>query len=248
MGMPITIEIVGADTNIRNTVEKAFDYFNYVDRKFSTYKDDSEIMRINRGEVLLENASTDMKTIFNLAQITKTETAGYFDMINRDHKYDPSGIVKGWAIYNASKILYDSGYRNYYVEAGGDIQLGGFNEKNTKWNIGIKNPLKQDEVVKVVYLSNEGIASSGTYIRGQHIYNPHNLNEVFDDIVSITVIGPNVYEADRFATAAFAMGRSGITFIEGLNIPGKTRAFEGYMIDSHGIATMTSAFDRFTIL
>jgi len=27
-----------------------------------------------------------------------------------------------------------------------------------------------------------------------------------DEIVRDTVIGPNIYEADRFATAAFAMG------------------------------------------
>ena len=83
------------------------------------------------------------------------------------------------------------------------------------------------------------MATSGTYIRGQHIYNPHNRVQTFDDIVSLTVIGPNIYEADRFATAAFAMGKSGIDFIESL--PG----FEGYIIDSNGIATMTSGFENY---
>ena len=43
-------------------------------------------------------------------------------------------------------------------------------------------------------------------------------------------------EADRFATAAFAMGKDGILFIE--NLPG----FEGYAIDAKGIATMASGF------
>ncbi len=55
-------------------------------------------------------------------------------------------------------------------------------------------------------------------------------------MVSLTVIGPNVYEADRFATAAFAMGKNGIAFIEQL------QGFEGYQIDGAGIATMTSGF------
>ncbi len=54
------------------------------------------------------------------------------------------------------------------------------------------------------------------------------------------MIGPNVYEADRFATAAFAMGRTGISFLE--NMPN----FEGYMIDSEGRATMTSGFANYT--
>ena len=53
-------------------------------------------------------------------------------------------------------------------------------------------------------------------------------------------MGPNVLEADRFATAAFAMGREGIHFIESL------KGFEGYAIDAKGIATMTSGFEVYT--
>ena len=56
----------------------------------------------------------------------------------------------------------------------------------------------------------------------------------------MTVIGPNVYEADRFATPAFAMGKKGIDFVE--NLPG----LEGYMVDKDGIATMTSGFEKYT--
>jgi len=81
-----------------------------------------------------------------------------------------------------------------------------------------------------------GVATSGTYIRGQHIYNPYRPEEKIEDIVSITVVGPDIYEADRFATAAFAMGRGGIMFIEEL------KDFEGYAVDAAGIATMTSGF------
>ena len=94
--------------------------------------------------------------------------------------------------------------------------------------------------VKIVYLSGQGIATSGTYARGQHIINPLEPNVPITEIVSLTVIGPNVYEADRFATAAFAMGKSGIEFIENLE------GFEGYMIDSQGIATYTNGFDILT--
>ena len=60
------------------------------------------------------------------------------------------------------------------------------------------------------------------------------------EIVSMTVVGPDVCEADRFATAAFAMGKNGIAFIE--NYPG----LEGYLIDKNGMATMTSGFIKYT--
>jgi thiamine biosynthesis lipoprotein len=85
-----------------------------------------------------------------------------------------------------------------------------------------------------------GIATSGTYIRGRHIYDPFAAEgQSIDEIVSLTVLGPNVYEADRFATAAFAMGPAGIHFIE------RESGLEGYMIGKNGIATMTSGFAEY---
>ena len=86
-----------------------------------------------------------------------------------------------------------------------------------------------------------GIATSGSYVRGQHIYDPHAPERQIEDIVSLTVIGPDVLEADRFSTAAFAMGKAGIHFIE--ELPG----FEGYMVDAAGIATQTSGFKAFVL-
>ena len=240
MGMPITVEIVSENkTDAQTAIEKVFDYFESVDERFSTYKPGSEISRINRGEIQIEDCSSEMKEIFALAEETKKQTNGYFD-ISLSDKIDPSGLVKGWAILNAAKILEQMGFKNFYVEAGGDIQAKGTNQAGQPWKVGIKNPFDQKEIVKVVYLKNCGIATSGNYIRGQHIYNPKNLDQPITEIVSLTVIGPNVYEAYRFATAAFAMGKPGINFIEQLP------ELDGYIIDKDGIATMTSGFERFT--
>ncbi|MEP7288670.1 MAG: FAD:protein FMN transferase [Chloroflexota bacterium] len=242
MGMPITIEVVENfdDTagKASQTIDGVFDYFTYVDNKFSTYKDSSEISLINQKQITFYQASADMKLVFALADQTKHDTDGYFD-ISRNGSYDPSGIVKGWAIYNAAALLRHDGFRNFYVEAGGDIQAEGNNAQGQAWQVGIRNPFNPDQIVKVLSISNTGVATSGSYIRGQHIYNPKQPDSILSEIVSLTVIGPNIYEADRFATAAFAMGREGIVFIETLT------GFEGYMIDNAGLATLTSGFERF---
>jgi thiamine biosynthesis lipoprotein len=239
MGMPITVEIVDSNA-CDNDINKIFDYFNYIDKKFSTYKPGSEISLINRGEIHEKDFSQDMKTVLALSQETKEQTDGYFD-ISHGGKLDPSGLVKGWAIYNAAEMLKKAGFINYFVEAGGDVQVGGKNQTGGPWQIGIRNPFNRQEIIKVVYLNNnEGVATSGTYIRGQHIYNPKNPGSEIIDIVSLSVIGPNVYEADRFATTAFAMGKAGIHFLE------KLPHLEGYVIDKKGIATMTSGFNKFT--
>ena len=239
MGMPVTVDIVDAVVT-QKAVDDVFSYFTYVDKKFSTYKTTSEITKINNGELKEKDWSDDMKTVFALSEETKRVTAGFFDIVTPDGKYDPSGLVKGWAIYNAAKLLLKDGFKNFYIDAGGDIQANGKNSSGKNWSVGIKNPFNQKEIVKVVYIKTEGVATSGTYIRGQHIYNPKKKNRSIDDIMSLTVVSPNIYEADRFATAAFAMGKPGIDFIEQL------KGFEGYLIDKEGIATMTSGFEKYT--
>ena len=50
MGMPVTLEVV--DSTARESLfDEVFDYFHYVDETFSTYKEQSEISRLNRGEL-----------------------------------------------------------------------------------------------------------------------------------------------------------------------------------------------------
>lgn len=238
MGMPIEIEI----GNLKNDaiLDAAFAHLVGIDERFSTYKEESEISRINRGELALALASREMQEVFQIAEQTKQETWGYFNIRTPSGTLDPSGIVKGWAIRNTARLIERAGHENYFVNAGGDIASQGKNERGEDWHFGIRNPFNSTETVKVVYPQGKGMATSGSYIRGDHIYNPLAPEQKLRDIVSITVIGPDVLEADRFATAAFAMGKEGITFIESL--PG----FEGYAIDASGIATMTSGFATYT--
>lgn len=243
MGMPATVEIVDR-TRTPELFDEVFAYFERLNEKFSTYKENSEMSKINKGQIKNEEQSDEMKLIFGLSVETKKITGGYFDIVGRNGKYDPSGIVKGWAIMNAANILKRRGIKNFCINVGGDIQVGGKNNRGNAWRIGIENPFHagsaNKESVKTIYLEkDEGIATSGNYLRGQHIYNPKNKTETIDDIISLTVIGSNAYEADRFATAAFAMGKDGINFIDSLV------GFEGYMIDKNGIATMTRDFNKY---
>jgi thiamine biosynthesis lipoprotein len=238
MGMPIEIEVVG--TGVEQIMEDAFSYLVSVDERFSTYKDGSEISRINRGEIREAAVSTEMKEVFALAEKTKRETRGYFDIRRPDGRLDPSGIVKGWAIRNTAELIHRAGHNNFFVNAGGDIASSGKNEQGEEWSVGIRNPFDASQIVKVIYPRGSGIATSGSYIRGAHIYNPHNAEEEIKGVVSVTIVARDVLEADRFATAAFAMGKDGIAFIEQMS------GLEGYMIDEAGIATVTSGFHTYT--
>ncbi len=237
MGMPITVEIVGAkDESVHDSV---FAYFESVDHRFSTYKTDSEIASINRGRLAEADYSNEMREVLALAENTKRETSGFFDIRTGDGSLDPSGIVKGWAIRNAAAIVAATGAGDYFIDAGGDIQSAGVNADGKPWSVGVRNPFEETEIIKIVYPGGKGVATSGSYVRGQHIYNPHAPGTTIEDVVSLTVIGPDVLEADRFATAAFAMGWAGIGFIE------RTPGLEAYAVNRNRRATLTSGFESY---
>lgn len=236
MGMPITVEVV--DDHISEAaIKDTFAYFETIDQRYSTYKPESEISKINRG-LPRKHWSYEMREVLKLCEKTKQETDGFFD-IEHNGTLDPSGLVKGWAIDQAAKRLQKRHIADFYIEAGGDIQTHGLNADGNPWRIGIRNPFNTQEIVKVLQVGIAGVATSGTYIRGQHIYDPHTPDKPVHEVKSLTVIGRNIYDADRFATAAFAMGEAGIKFIEAL--PG----LEGYLIDRHKTATMTSGFNQY---
>src|SRR5436190_1859206 len=96
MGMPITVDIVSATEGA--LLNAIFEYFDGVDRRFSTYKADSEIEAINKVRLAEADYSDEMREVLALAERTRRETSGYFDIRTPTGRLDPSGIVKGWAI------------------------------------------------------------------------------------------------------------------------------------------------------
>lgn len=239
MGMTITVAVADPE-GTQQHIDDVFAYFQHIDERFSTYKPTSEISQMNAGELHLEDYSDELREVLQLAELTRQQTSGYFDIL-RNGRCDPSGLVKGWAIQNAAKLLLLQGLRNFFVDAGGDIAAYGKNPDSELWRVGIRNPYHHNEIIKVLQMQNCGVATSGTYLRGEHIYNPANAFQPANEIVSMTVIAPTIYDADRFATAAFAMGKKGISFIEQLP------SFEGYMIDLHGTATATTGFEHYVL-
>lgn len=235
MGMTAIVQIADKNVKIKH-IQEVFTYFDKIDMRFSTFKKTSEVSLVNAGTLKKKDYSPELKKILKLSELTKKQTMGYFNIYHKN-KLDPSGIVKGYAIFRASNMLIHQGYKNFTIEIGGDIEIRG-KKNNKSWRVGIRNPFKTGNIVKVLYLTDCGIATSGSYTKGAHIFDV--TGKITQEVASITVIGPNVYEADRMATAAYAMGRQGIEFIEGIE------NLEGYMIDQKGIATLTSGFGNYT--
>jgi thiamine biosynthesis lipoprotein len=205
MGMPILADV-------RNDVDDGqldamFDWLRWVDATFSTYREDSEVSRLDRGELALEDAHPEVRDVLERCEELRLMTDGYFD-VRAGGSLDPSGLVKGWAIDRAAAMLDDFGLENYALSAGGDLVVRGGALPDPTWCVGIQHPLSNHQVAAVVEASDVAVATSGEYARGRHVFDPHTgLPPV--GVLSVTIVGPDLATADAFATAAFAMGAKG---------------------------------------
>jgi len=215
MGTAISIDIIDAGERGAALIEEAVAWFHEVDHRFSTYKPDSEVNRLDRAELRAEDGSADLRHVLEACADLHAATDGYFDAFASGH-FDPSGYVKGWSVEVASARLSAAGAGNHCVNAGGDIRLRGTAADPEGWRIGIRHPWQKDKLAWVVTGTDMAVATSGTYERGLHVLDPYTGHPA-DELCSVTVVGPDLAIADSYATAALAMGRRGITWLATLS-------------------------------
>lgn len=225
MGTVFTID-VRAPGGDPAAVEEAIRWLQRVDATFSTYKPDSQISRLARGELDVTDCAPDVAEILTRCQELETETDGYFSAY-ASGRLDPSGLVKGWAIQHASELLSLAGSRNHCVNGGGDVHCAGSATDHEAWRIGITDPHRAGRLVAVVAGTDLAVATSGTAERGAHIINPHNRTSP-TVLASVTIAGKDLAYADAYATAAFAMGHQATDWI------GALEGYQGLVIRADG--------------
>jgi FAD:protein FMN transferase len=214
MGMPVIVEVcdMGFDEAV---LDRVFEWLRFVDETFSTYRQDSEISRLNRGDITLAEAHASVQSVLRRCESLRRSTRSYFDvaapMARLGGGVDPSGFVKGWAVEGAGRLLTRAGAKSWCVNAGGDIRLSGAPHGCDCWRVGIQHPVKRLAVAAVLGLRVGAVATSGTYERGKHIVDPHT-RRAPEGVLSVTIVGGDLAVADAYATAAFAMGRAGATW------------------------------------
>ncbi len=171
MGMPVTVDVRDGGAE-RQALDEVFADFEFVDQVFSPFISDSEVSRIDRGELRPEDSSPLVQQVLNLCRLYEIATDGYFSAWIAG-RLDPSGLVKGWAIDRACGILDGYGYTNYYVEAAGDVRTRRPSGTGEPWRIGIRHPVERDKVTRVIEGGDLAVATSGTYEKGAHIRDPH---------------------------------------------------------------------------
>jgi len=121
MGTTVSIDV--RDEGIEPAVlEEALEVLRELDARFSTYRDDSEIKRIERGELSTADAHPDVREVLDACAVLRAESGGAFDAW-RGGRLDPSGYVKGWAAERARMALV-LGVRDGAVATSGSYERG----------------------------------------------------------------------------------------------------------------------------
>ncbi len=191
MGMPVTVLCSAGE-------ERVFAWLREVDARFSPFREDSEVSRIDRGELAPRDAHPDVRAVLARCERLRVATGGYFDA-RAGGSLDPSGLVKGWAVDRAAALLEGP----FCIDAGGDVLVRG-----GPWRVGVRHPRRVSELCAALAVTDAAVATSGAYERGDHVLDPVGGGPA-RGALSVTVVGRSLGTADAYATAAFAMGARG---------------------------------------
>ena len=210
-------------------LDRAQARLRWVDEVFSTWKPDSPVSRLRRGEIELEQAPPEVAEVLELCRRARDASDGWFDPWGLPGGVDPTGLVKGWAAERALDVLKAAGLPAAMINAGGDIAVYGWPESGRPWRIGIRHPLAADRLVLTVEIDGAGaVATSGAYERGEHLLVPGAATPA-RGLLSATVIGHDLAFADALATALFVSGGRLLDRI------GRLRGYHGLVIDGGGV-------------
>jgi thiamine biosynthesis lipoprotein len=219
MGTVVSIDVRDPETPdgaLRDAIGAAVAWLHEVDARFSVHRADSEIRRLDRGELGFDECHPDVRVVLRACDDLRALTGGAFDARGHraDGALDPSGYVKGWAIDEAADLLVAAGARSFGISAGGDVVVRGEPSPGTPWRVGIRHPEDRASVAAILELRDAAVATSGLYERGAHIRDPRT-GATPDALLSISVVAPCLAVADAYATAAFAMGDGGPPWVAG---------------------------------
>lgn len=237
MGLPVSVHLRGPDARgprAEASTARFYDHLTEIDRRFSPWKPESEVSRIQRGDLTVPQAHPDVRVVARLCREAHERTGGWFDAWlpgpDGARRFDPTGLVKGWAVEGAARafdaLVHDAPdvAHDVLVIAGGDILARSGRGDTPDWRIGIDDPGHRGRLLATLPLRDGAVATSGHAARGPHIVDPRTGGHP-DALLSATVIGASLTWADVFATAAFAAGAGAAEWFARADPPGLLHLF-----------------------
>ncbi|HEX7745982.1 MAG TPA: FAD:protein FMN transferase [Micromonosporaceae bacterium] len=240
MGLPVSIHLRGAalgSSRVERQIAAVFADLRHADRVFSTYREDSDLSRWERGALPLADADPTLAVVMELCEQARLRTEGWFDARRLPDRrgdrlrYDPSGLVKGWAVKRAARHLTGLVETSWCINAGGDVLVYA-PAGQPPWRVGIEDPANPARVLRIIARAGGAVATSGATHRGAHIIDPY-AGRAATAVRAVTVVGPDLMWADVYATAAVARGPQALTWLADVD------GYEALLVDRLGAVHST---------
>ncbi|TNM68136.1 FAD:protein FMN transferase [Streptomyces sp. NP160] len=210
--MPISLALRGRhnhDALAQDAWRAVMDQLRWADTVFSTYREDSWVSRLGRGEVSLDACPPEVAEVLAIGEQAERDSGGAFSVHlpgpDGRRRLDPSGVVKGWAVQRAAAALRALPETDHCLSAGGDMTCLTTDPDADPWRVGVEDPRDPTRVVAVVPVFSGAVATSGTAHRGQHLLDART-GLAPQGVASVTVVAGTLTTADVDATAAYAQG------------------------------------------
>jgi FAD:protein FMN transferase len=234
MGTVFSVSVVPGGLpgqDLRSALRAACATLHRADAIFSTWDQQSPVSRLRRGEALLGDLPAEVAEVAALCRAAKRASGGWFDPWAMPGGFDPTGLVKGWAVERSLAVLRGSGVAAAMVNGGGDLAAFGSPAPGRRWRVGIRHPWRAGSLAGIIEVE-AAVATSGSYERGPHLIDPAT-GLASGRAASATVTGPSLAMADALATAVAVGGD------EALAVAGGVGGYAAYLIRPDGSETGT---------
>lgn len=212
--------------------EAAFDEAARIERFLSTWREDSELSRVNRGDA--GALSPELRSLLDRVIAWRDRSGGAFEPQIRPlvdawrtresgavpspqaianavaqirsgrAAFEEGGFGKGYAL---DRMMAAIGGRDVVINFGGQLAVRG------PHTVSIAHPLHRDQPVVTLTLRDASLSTSSgsekTFEIGgrrfTHIIDPHT-GEALPPRGSVSVIAPSAFDADVLSTALYVMG------------------------------------------
>ncbi len=161
------------------------------------------------------------------------------------------GIAKGYAVDRAARLLWEAGFTDFILQAGGDMYVSG--KKGSKsWAVGIRDPRgKREQSFAVAPVENHSFSTSGDYerafvkdgVRYHHILDPRT-GQPARASRSVTIRAKDAFTADAWSKVLFILGAD-----EAMALVESLPDFEAVFVDADNHVHVSSGLkDSLTVL
>lgn len=174
---------------------------------FEVIKKSADYSRLTKGkyDITMGKRILAQKKGYPLPKIAATYkdikfTKNKIELTNLDVLIDVGSIAKGYVAEKLCDFMKNLGVESALIDARGDLIIFGDKEET----VAIQHPRDKSKTIHPFILKNAGVATSGDYNQYSNSFdNSHIIGK--NEIISATVVGPNITDADAIATCVMVI-------------------------------------------